>query len=273
MARFSDRIGVTQPPSLSREGMSIEFRTALWNVVHVFLFEGVIAALTDRWAGILRGFYMFQRQPLDDFIYNIPDERRRLREWWFHRDRQWWEIYNTIDYLVPRFAEYHQSDAYVAFNSTLERESSRFRFVDALLTEITDKNEIAAIDKALSVAERFAGAREHVAAALRFLSQRPEPDYRNSIRESISAVESTLKVLTGMDHAPLGDALRAFSKTNPIHGALFSGLSSLYGYTSNEHGIRHALLEADADVGFAEAKFMVVACAAFMNFLIAKGAV
>jgi hypothetical protein len=81
-----------------------------------------------------------------------------------------------------------------------------------------------------------------------------------------------LKVLTGLKKADLAVALRALAKTHPLHGALFSGLDSLYGYTSDEHGLRHALLEPDAKVGFAESKFMVVACAAFMNFLITKPA-
>lgn len=36
-----------------------------------------------------------------------------------------------------------------------------------------------------------------------------------------------------------------------------------------EDGIRHAILE-EPNVGFHEAKFMLVACSAFVNFLISK---
>ena len=95
---------------------------------------------------------------------------------------------------------------------------------------------------------------------------------RNAIKEAISSVESTLKVLTRHDHADLATALREFARTHPIHGAMVRGLDSLYGYTSNEHGLRHALLEADANAGYAEAKFMVVACSAFVGYLIAREA-
>ena len=45
------------------------------------------------------------------------------------------------------------------------------------------------------------------------------------------------------------------------------GFVKLYGYTSDEHGIRHSMLDIP-DIGFAEAKFMLVACSAFANFLI-----
>ncbi len=141
-----------------------------------------------------------------------------------------------------------------------------------MLTQITDQLEINEVSEAQAQSDRFSGARQHIASALQLFGLRPEPDYRNAIKEAISAVESTVKVLTAENHLTLTAALREFVRTRPIHGALVSGLDSLYGYTSNEHGVRHALLDADANVGFAEAKFMIVACAAFMNFLILRAA-
>ena len=157
-------------------------------------------------------------------------------------------------------------------NGIFQREGSPYRFVGQVLSPITDPAELQAISEAQQQGERFSGAREHIASALENLGRRPEPDYRNAIKEAISAVESTLKVLTGKEAGDLSVALKAFQQANPIHGALFKGLFSLYGYTSDEHGLRHALLDADANVGFAEAKFMIVACAGFMNFLILKSA-
>ena len=41
----------------------------------------------------------------------------------------------------------------------------------------------------------------------------------------------------------------------------------LYGYTSDADGIRHALLEEDK-VTFEQAKFMLVVCSAFTNYVI-----
>lgn len=272
MARFSDRIGATQPPSLDREGMPSELRTALWNLLHTHIFETIAGEYDRRWYYIMRSFYVFNHLPLNGISTHWPLERESLHQWWFNRERAWWELYNTIEHLTPLLSANGDRRVYHELNQILESEGARFRFIDEQLTEITDKNEVAAVDEALAAPDKFAGAREHVATALRLLGQRPTPDYRNSISESINAVESTLKVLTGLKNADLSDALKAFSKAHPIHGALSKGLNSLYGYTSSEHGIRHALIEPDAKVGFAEAKFMVVACAAFMNFLIVTGA-
>jgi hypothetical protein len=273
MARFSDRIGVTKSPSLVREGMPPELRTALWNLLHVHVFDAIRGEYDGRWLHIARSFYLFNHLPLNNLTAHWATERNTFLQWWFNRDRLWWELYNTIDHLAPLIAGTYEPDVYHSLNETLEAEGSPFRFIDRELTEITDENEMAAVSEALSRPPRFSGARAHLIAALRFLGQRPEPDYRNSISESISAVESTLKVVTGLKDADLSEALKEFAKTHPVHRALVKGLNSLYGYTSNEHGIRHALIEGDANVGFAEAKFMAVACAAFVNFLIAKSAV
>ena len=51
-----------------------------------------------------------------------------------------------------------------------------------------------------------------------------------------------------------------------IHSALKSAFWSLYGYTSDESGIRHNT-GIDEKTTFEEAKFMLVACSAFLNYL------
>jgi hypothetical protein len=76
------------------------------------------------------------------------------------------------------------------------------------------------------------------------------------------------KILTGKS-GELKGPLSELSSKIKLHPALKSGLLSLYGYTSDEDGIRHAILESK-DIGFAEAKFMLVTCSAFVNFLIDK---
>ena len=50
-----------------------------------------------------------------------------------------------------------------------------------------------------------------------------------------------------------------------MHQALEGAFSKLYRYTSDESGIRHALMEGGREVTFDEAKFMLVTCSAFIN--------
>lgn len=67
----------------------------------------------------------------------------------------------------------------------------------------------------------------------------------------------------------LGEALKTLENNGLIkHRAFKTALNQLYGFTSDEEGIRHALIErAEADVGLAEALFFYNACAAFAGYL------
>ena len=97
------------------------------------------------------------------------------------------------------------------------------------------------------------------------------PDYRNSIKESISAVEAACRVLAGKPKAQLTDLLRKVKDTVGLHPALEKAFVSMYGYTSDEQGVRHSLLD-ESNLTFEDAKFMLVSCAAFVNYLRAKAA-
>ena len=113
------------------------------------------------------------------------------------------------------------------------------------------------------------GFRTHLKTALHLLGKRPAPDYRNAVKESISAVESVAKQLSKNESQGLAGALDELGKRGPIHGALKSAFLKLYGYTSDADGIRHAILD-EPNVDFDEAKYMVVACSAFVNYLVTK---
>ena len=70
----------------------------------------------------------------------------------------------------------------------------------------------------------------------------------------------------------LGPALDSLERAGLLnHRALKNAFDNLYGYTSDEQGVRHALLERDAaDVGLDEAIFMYGACASFAAYLVNK---
>ena len=52
-----------------------------------------------------------------------------------------------------------------------------------------------------------------------------------------------------------------------IHPALKSAYSSIYGYTSDENGTRHANGIGEKNATFSEAKYMLISCSAFVNYL------
>jgi hypothetical protein len=70
----------------------------------------------------------------------------------------------------------------------------------------------------------------------------------------------------------LGPALAALEKQGHLHGGLKAAFASLYGYSSDEEGVRHALVFKEAaQVDEADALFMLGACASFVSYLLARG--
>ncbi len=99
------------------------------------------------------------------------------------------------------------------------------------------------------------------------LSDRKNPDYRNSIKESIFSIESMIYSIEGkMDFSK---AIKKLNIRLGLHSSLIEGIIKLYGYTSDKDGIRHAVLQK-SDVGFNDAKFMLVSCSNLINYFIAN---
>ena len=112
------------------------------------------------------------------------------------------------------------------------------------------------------------GAVTHLRRASECINQ---SDWAGSIRESVHAVESVARKLSPTSSKTLEPALQALEKQGGLHPALKGAFSKLYGYTSDEQGIRHALLEStEAKPGLDEAVFMLGACAAFASYLSRK---
>lgn len=152
------------------------------------------------------------------------------------------------------------------FNQLFEREYVGYRFVDGLITPITNRIEITTINQAATTNSENVNGHFHKAIAL--LSNREHPDYPNSIKESITAVEAMCNLIVGKKKATLGEALNQLEdKGVPIHNALKSAFKTLYGYASDANGIRHAGDPEGSEATFAEAKYMLVSCSGFVNYL------
>jgi hypothetical protein len=144
-----------------------------------------------------------------------------------------------------------------------------YRLVSGRIVEITSEEEIKAIEQALALPDSLKPVREHLSQSLTLLSNRQKPDYRNSIKESISAVESLAKIISKQNGATLGPALDAVEKKTKLHAVLKQAFQKLYGYTSDAQGIRHALMD-EPTLDAEDAKFMLVSCSAFVNYLVVK---
>ncbi|HVT85714.1 MAG TPA: hypothetical protein VHD35_10960 [Chitinophagaceae bacterium] len=279
--KFSQRIGVTpvsKPIQLNH--IDQELKNGLWNILDAYIFSNIKDEhsymhnmnLAKYFANSL--WHNFFKNPIDSVPSYFPDTISQIRRWFFNAE--WHEVYDFIEYVVGLISDKRFdldiSTIKNSFNNILEREFSGYRFIKGHLSPITNKSEIDNLEFAIKQTESFSplkGCNFHLQSALEKLSDKKNPDYRNSIKESILAVESIVKSISNNAKDSLGGALDKIKGKIKLHPALEKGLKQIYGYTSDDSGIRHALMD-EPSCDFDDAKFMLISCSAFINYLIAK---
>ena len=277
--KFSQRIGkVSATKQLQIESLDDDLKNGLWNGLKLYVLDhlskyGQYGDDTefDIFCSIL--WQHHYKLPID----TIPGYDNRSEQ--FIRDNfykgQWYETYDLIEFIANIDSDSLLFDIYQFkefCNGILEREFSGYRFIGDKISPITNENEIQEIENAINQSGHFSslkGANIHLKSALEKLSDKKAPDYRNSIKESISAIESVAKTISGNAKDSLGATLDKIKGKIKIHSALEKGFKQLYGYTSDSDGIRHALME-DHNCDFEDAKYMLVSSSAFINYLIVK---
>lgn len=278
--RFSERHGYKSVRDIVQiESIDEPLRNALWNYLKILAWDQVAMS-----TGMYSGYYLsshanreiktlcqrlwfnYFKKPLDQLTDDWISVHASLRKYFF--ECEWYEVYDFIEFVANNYDRHNFKEKFIkACNQSLEKEVSAYRFVDGLISRITEQQEIEEIDLALT--EARGPVQTHLRRALELLSNRDNPDYRNSIKESICAVESLVATVVGAEKGTLGQLIKRLEDEISLHPALKTAFSSLYGYTSDEGGIRHALLEAE-NIRFEDAKFYLVVCSAFVNFVKAK---
>lgn len=269
LVRFSQRRGYKPAArAIQKDSMNEDLRNSLWSILDLAVWEGSNFMWRPYGEGDIGDFsralwFQFYKLPTDTRPSRSEDILAEIRENFFRRE--WYEVYDFLEWML----NYLRNDDLInSVNHVLQRELAGYRFVGGVFTDITDEQEVALLDEALSD-DAFAGVRGHLRTALQHLANRQNPDYRNSIKESVSAVESMAQAITGNRKASLGDALSELEKRGHLHPALKKGFSSLYGYASDEGGIRHAMLD-EPNLEASDAKFFLLSCTSFINYLKAR---
>ena len=279
MERFSERLGFKRKKGLQIECMDDDLRNRLWNVVRLHLHD------IDRHYPLGSDFYLFVRCDLWERYFkkqteDIPDEfdgqLRQLRIWF--NDCLWHEVYDLIEFIHQDYPSIGAtSNSFMAtgpirfkieIDRVLKEESSGYRFIGNVISQTHAKVEEEEIEDAL---DSPIPVKNHFQRSLELLSDKTQPDYTNSIKESISAVESMANLVTGVKNPSLGQALPKIERKlgHELHGAKRKAILSLYGWASDE--ARHGLLEV-SHLTQEDARFALIVCSAFVNYLKAKAA-
>lgn len=275
MALFSQRKGFKPiRETVQFEKMDEPLRNVIWNCFHTHVIQrrGFLDVARNSFTlsyGEIHQFAdsfwsQFLKKPIDSRPQNQDDIYNELRHGFFRFD--WYEVYDFVEFVVSNVSE--TTNFQHTLNFALETEMAAYRMAHGKIVEITNPTELNAVDVALSQSD-FPGASQHLKRVLELVSDKHKPDARNSIKESISAVESAAKTIAQTPKATLEDAIKVLERNGNLHPSLKAGLSKLYGYTSDEGGIRHAMLD-ESNLTKADALFFLVTCSAFINYLKSK---
>lgn len=270
---FSQREGIKPVKSvIQTDSMDDDLRNDLWNALTASYWDNIskywISYFPDMEILIKKIWVDHFKQPLDTLENAWSKTYKKIRKIFYNYE--WYEVYDFIEFIVYSYPYKDDNQDFMDLcNSFLERELSAYRFIGGKITQITSEEEISEIEEALEISKPLKAVNTHLKTALDLLADRKSPNYRNSIKESISAVEAICNIITKEKNATLGQALKKIEDKVSLHSALKSAFSSLYGYTSDADGIRHALLD-EPNLYFEDAKFMLVSCSTFINYLVIK---
>lgn len=274
MKSFSQRIGKTEVKnSIQKESMDERLRNGLWNALN-FHYWNLISENSiksnniDIQTLLIKIWIQYFGNRIDEMSSYFGVYNAFIKKYFF--SCEWYKVYNFIEFISNNYEDKFERKINENFreycNFILEQELSAFRFINGIITPITSKEEIETIKDAMQMDDDFISVRIHLDAALSLFSDKKSPDYRNSIKESISAIESFCVLITDNPKATLGDALRKVEQDMKIHKSLKNAFNNLYGYTSDSNGIRHGLLESP-NLNQEDARFMLIICSAFINYL------
>lgn len=274
--KFSERIGIqTIKVEIQSDYIDDDLLNSLWSLFDMYFASPLKSQDSNYYQAtkfkkfIENLWFSFFKEPIDTIPRNSYDVIRNIRDRFF--SFYWYQVYDFIEFIAKNPDPIDGKQFTNACNLVLGRELSAFRFIENELTPITDENQIEQIQKAIddTATNKLKSVNTHLQASLNKLSDKMKPDYRNSIKESISAVESLAQIISGDKKAELGKALKIIKEKIGLHTALEQGFSKLYGYTSDSDGIRHSLSE-ESSLDLENAIYMLTSCSAFINYLIIK---
>lgn len=260
---FAEAEGIDPLPSqLKKIEISARMRVLVWDAIYSS-YEENSGYDNGEWYSTLKNIFVLHYNGMsDDFNKNLT----------MSLIRKDCSVGNYIRFygLLNSFYIYdlNPSDIRHQFELILEGCRAAYRLVEGVLVPVATDQEATSIKAGLANAREVGlnGAAQHLSLAV---SAASSGRWADSVRESVHAIESAVRQIDGADS--LAVALNNLARSGHIHGAMNEAFKRLYGWTSDEGGIRHALLEdGDARVTEADAMFMLGACASFVTYLTAN---
>ena len=264
---FSYRLGFKQKPS--RTGLDDEMperlRNALWN----FLSEAILKVEDGDTKLAYHTWTRFLGQANVDYSTTRPLVfiRNEIYKFEAHEMLSFieWLHSNLLSIFRPQpgfYAELHPGDIQNAVNDVFEEHLYPYRMIDGLFVPVSSSEELESLQSTIDNVKESPAA-QNFRKAVAYM-RGPDADYPNSIKESVSALESLVREMTGKK--TLGEGLKQLGKDGAIPSLLKESADKIYAYSCDEAGIRHGGI-GSSDAAFPEARLALVVCSAWINSL------
>jgi hypothetical protein len=268
---FSQRYGLAPAPTiLSFKVISKELWTDLFNTLQLVCRESVEREdlAQDVWTHFLHkpiGRIPIQSYTGETLAESVIEQARSDFE--REQDHSNPRLYDLVEFVyASQYSRSMRASLQASVNADLKRDFASVSMIGGYIVPVSDDEQRQAIELAMQGPLPEVGSQLRVALSL--LADRDKPNYRDSIKNSISAVESLCRHIVGDSKATLGDALKELKKARvTIHPALEKAFGELYGYASDI--ARHGLIGSD-NLDVEDARHMLVTCSAFINYLVVK---
>jgi len=178
---------------------------------------------------------------------------------------EWNKVYDFLEFLISLDAyDQNKNNFIYKLNQVFIDERVPYKIIDGLVVPLISEIEAEEVEKAIN--SKYEAVLGHIRKALELYKKRPTADYENSIKESISAVEALARIILKKPSATLGQLADQLN----IHQSFREAIKKLYGWTSDEGGIRHSDNNKKLNVDEKEARYMLVQCSALVNYIISK---
>lgn len=272
---FEEAEGAAAPPSqLRTKELSQELRAVLWAVIYEMIPKVDAGSVTVRWEvgepwdSLLRRHHVMRlHRPADEYNANYQVNIDFLKSTIMQGN--YVQVFGLMQWILRE--DETPAGLSAAVDKVLVFARAAYRVIGGdTIAPIATTEEAQTVTSAFSILQEaeFGGALKHLKTAA---SEATAGQWASSVRESVHAVEATARSLVP-GARELGPALAALEKDQIIHPALKKGFSAIYGFSSNEQGIRHPLVDdPESKVGETEALFMLGACSSFVTYMINRG--
>lgn len=274
---FSQAQGYEELPGMLKLGeLPGKARTRIWNVFHKYIDKDLnhhpeYVWLDGDWSEIMKDLHADHHGlPRERWSYKYNTARPDLQQEIIRKPFN--QVFDLILYVM------RHDKCPNGFIQDMQRQFAKARIAYVIVEDPPAIVPATTVEEGEAVVESIRILRQTgLNASVTHLRKASEcinrADWAGCMRESIHAVESVARQFDPGGAGTLGPALASLEKHGRLHPALKKAFSNLYGYTSDQQGIRHALLDRDtADVSMDEAVFMLGACASFASYLARKRA-